>query len=488
MKSIKKNALFGLSWTMFEYILFIILQLSQLAVLARILTPEDFGIYAIGMFFTTLGNSVFALGMGPALIQKQGDVTEYIDTAWSTNLLISIFAFVLLLTIIPTIVGGYFKNTEAIMPSLVLSSVVFISGLNNIGMVIYRKKIELKKIFILNIVPKIIGVVFSIMLSIYFMSYWGLVVGIIMEYCIRVFLSYYLTPIRPKFKVDKDKFFELYSFGGWLQLKNLFSWLTNNMDTFVIGMLTSTSMLGFYSRAMTIARLPESLILRVINTISFPLLSHYNNSESKFQATVEVNNDLVLLLTFPIILISQFFGEAIVLIILGDKWLEMTEVFQLLIIAISIQAYLSSYTPVIRSLGYTKLEFILFLFKILILLVTLYPLVDSYGIKGAAYAIILANILVVPYMIINISKIIKLNFKNIVSSFFISLATLLLSYMIALNLNIHSISEPIYMIIDLGILLIIYFVIIYLLYYITGLGPVASVIKIINVVRHRRYK
>mgnify|MGYP006453021027 CR=1 FL=1 len=73
MSSLQKKAIFGLSWTMLEYGFLFTFQLAQLVVLARILEPEDFGVFAIGTFFSTLGNGVFALGMGTAIIQRKGN-------------------------------------------------------------------------------------------------------------------------------------------------------------------------------------------------------------------------------------------------------------------------------------------------------------------------------------------------------------------------------------------------------------------------------
>ena len=99
-KNLKKNALFGLSWTTLEYVVMAGIQVIQLSVLARILTPKDFGIFAIGTFFMTLGNTVFAMGMGPALIQKEGDISDYLDTAWTANLIISGIATLILLILI----------------------------------------------------------------------------------------------------------------------------------------------------------------------------------------------------------------------------------------------------------------------------------------------------------------------------------------------------------------------------------------------------
>ena len=244
-KNLKKNAIFGLSWTTLEYLVIAGIQVIQLSVLARILTPKDFGIYAIGTFFMTLGNTVFAMGMGPALIQKEGDISDYLDTAWTANLIISVIATLILLILIPFLVPFYFKESEALYPSLVILSVVFISGLNNIGLVTYYRKIEMKHIFIYHSLPKLVGAVTAIYFSILLKNFWGLVFGIVTEFLLKLILSYILLPRMPRFIIQRDKFKELYNFGGWLQLKNVFNWASNNIDLAIVGAILSTSMLGF---------------------------------------------------------------------------------------------------------------------------------------------------------------------------------------------------------------------------------------------------
>ena len=485
MSSLQKKAIFGLSWTMLEYFLLLIFQLSLLAVLARILKPEDFGIFAIGTFFSTLGNSVFAMGMGPAIIQRSGNVNDYLDTAWSANLLISLFLFLFLLLIIPTIVNYYFSNNEAVLPSLILSSIVLISGFNNIGIVVFMKKIELKNVFFYNIFPKATGVIFAILFSILLQSYWGLIVGLIVESIFRAMISYKLSPYRPKFKIDRNKFIELYSFGGWLQLKNIISWFANNLDTFIIGIVTSVGLLGFYNRAITIARLPQNQIVKVVNTVIFPLYSSIKNDKNRIQLSVNATNDLVLLLLFPIILASVFFGDFIIIIFLGDNWIEMTETFQLLIIAIAYQAYFISYVPLIRSMGFSKVEFYYFLIKIAILIFLLYPLTLKFSINGAAYAIIIANLLASPYIIWNIIRLTPISFRTILESLSVcvisSIAVIFLMNIFNFNENESLIITGLY----LMMMLLLFFMILYGFYKLFNKGPFISIQKTLAVFKKK---
>ena len=95
-KSLKSVFLSGTMWTAAENVIFTVLGIVQLAITSRILSSTDFGVYAIAVFFTGLGTIAFSMGLGPALVQKKGDIKDYLDTAWSANLLASIVATIVL--------------------------------------------------------------------------------------------------------------------------------------------------------------------------------------------------------------------------------------------------------------------------------------------------------------------------------------------------------------------------------------------------------
>lgn len=488
INSLKTRSINGLKWTSIEYIITFTIQLAQLTVLARMLTPVDFGIFAIGTFFTTLGNSVFALGLGPALIQKQGEIKGYLNTAWTANLLISIFATAILLGSSYLIVDNIFNSPEALWPAIAMLSVVIISGLNNISIVRFYKEIELKRIFILNIFPKIIGVSTMIGFAFYESSYWALVLGIIVEYSIRCIASYLLCPIWPKLELDLNKFKELYSFGGWLQLKNLANWLAGYMDVAIVGNLLGTEVLGFYNRAQTMARIPQNQINSIINTISFPLYAKVIGDKKRLQKIFDATNDLVLIIIFPLITIVLLLGHQIVLLVLGEQWVYLTGTFQLLIVGFSIQSYIYSFYPLLRAMGYPKLELFFQLMKIGVLFIIIYPLTKYYGITGAGFAVLIAVICIAPLILYRIKHITNLKYNKIRDSLIVCICTLIIllpGYFILNSLRLSFLSTI------FGVLLIglSYLGIILLFSFITGRGPgvnmVANFPYILNMLRKK---
>ena len=163
----------------------------------------------------------------------------------------------------------------------------------------------------------------------------------------------------------------------------------------------------------------------------------------------------------------------------------MTETFQLLIIAIAYQAYFISYVPLIRSMGFSKVEFYYFLIKIAILIFLLYPLTLKFSINGAAYAIIIANLLASPYIIWNIIRLTPISFRTILESLSVcvisSIAVIFLMNIFNFNENESLIITGLY----LMMMLLLFFMILYGFYKLFNKGPFISIQKTLAVFKKK---
>ena len=395
----RKTFLSGTFWTLSENIIFAVLGIIQLSVTSRILTAQDFGIYAIATFFIGLGRIAFSMGLGPALIQKKGDVTNYLDTAWSANLLVSIIATLFLWLVTAPICIYYYHSEESILPSIVIMLSVILSAAINPAVIVLQKEIKLKKYFLLFSFPKIISFVLVILCVFYIRSYWALIIALLSEYFIRLIYSFVLIPYKIRFHIDKEQFKELYAFGGWLQLKNVTSWLAGNIDVAIVGNVLGTNQLGIYNRAQQLSQLPRTFVDGVINNVAFPLYSQINDDVDHINSVVNKIIDIILLALSLLVIIILLYAESIVSIILGDSWLEMVTPFKLLFIAYMFQTLLFSFNPLIRSYGFTKSEFKFYIIKIVVMAILLYPFTIIWGLLGTGLAIFVAVLLVFPYLI-----------------------------------------------------------------------------------------
>lgn len=419
-ESLKHKFLSGTSWTAAEHIILTVLGIAQLSITSRLLTPVDFGIYAIATFFAGLGKVVFSMGLSAALIQKKGNILPYLDTAWSAGVLVALVISVIIMILIPPLCIFYYNSMEAVWPSIVIMiSCLFISACNP-GIIIYNKEILLDKIFYLDVFSKLFSFVLVIICVYFTHSYWGLIIALLSESIFRFVYSFIIHPYRPKFTINKVYFKEMYNFSGWIQLKNIVSWLSSNIDTAIVGNVLGAVRLGFYNRAQSISQYAPTFVNAVVDTVAFPLYSSINDDKERInKVMISVQNFMIFLMSIIALLFVRY-SDKIVLIVLGDQWASMSNVFAILAIAYLFQALLLSFTPVLRSFGYTKQEFIFYLIKISLMIAILYPLVKKWDVIGAAWAILFSVLLTFPIMIYIIRKKTKLHLLHLYISIIIS--------------------------------------------------------------------
>lgn len=391
-------------WSASEQVIFLLLSIIQLAVTSRILTPSDFGVYAIAMFFSSLGTTAFSMGLGPALIQKQGDINGYFNTTWTISLIVSISAFVVLSLICPFVCNHYYNSPDSLWPSLLMLSTIILNAAKNPKVIVFLKDLNFRKYFALRVFPRLLSFALIIILAYILKSYWGLVIAIFCESVFSFIYSYLIIPYRPKFDFNKKKFKELYSFGGWLQLKNIVNWLVSNVDVAVVGNVLGTFKLGLFNRAQSISSIPRTLINSVIDTVAFPLYSQLQAEPKQFAKAANAILDLSQCVVSYIIIFVILFGKNIVLLVLGEQWVELSEPFVVLVISYSLQSLLFSFNPIIRAKGLSKFEFWFYIIKFMIMMIALYPMAKYYDLLGVSYAVLLSVFVAAPIMLIIISK------------------------------------------------------------------------------------
>lgn len=441
MGTLKKTFIKGISWTVSENIILTITGLVQLYVTSHVLTPVDFGIYAIAMFFYSLGRIAFSMGFGPALIQRRGDITNCINTAWTAGIIMATMASIILSLLVPVINDYFYHEDKATIPSIVMLFGCVLAAGANPALVFLQREVQLKKIFFLNVIPKILS--FAILLLILWInkSYWGLIFALISEYLFRGILSYIFYPYFPHFELNKKIFRELYAFGGWLQIKNIASWLSSNIDVAVVGNILGPVNLGFYNRAQSISAYPRSFLDSVVNAVAFPIYTKVYDNKNQFYNIVNKIQDLTLIFISIIILEVILYGEQLVQLVLGEQWAYLVLPFQLLLVAYMMQALIFSFNPILRSFGKTKLEFWFYVFFTIIILMFLYPCCRQWQLVGAGIAILFASCLTFPLYLYIISKTTQLPIAYFFKSFIISAFSILITFgsmiFFESHMNIH---------------------------------------------------
>lgn len=368
----------------------------KLFVLARILSPNDFGLMGVAILTITLFETFSVTGIETALIQKKEDVSGYLNTAWTIGLLRGIGLGILLL-ISSQLVATLFKNDEATFLLRAISLVFFFRGFLNIAVVEFNRQLNYKKIFLLGISEAVPDVIVSILLAVTLRSVWALVFGFLAGTACKVICSYLLHPWRPRLGLNFAYAKDLSQFGRWVWGNTILVFLGSELDSLILSRLLGTHSLGLYQMSTRVSTYFTREISEMIAQIVFPLYSRLQDTREKLAKSFLFTSRISFVVTFPLCLSLVFFGRDVIGLLLGENWLAIAPAVRWLAIAGLFRGMAGLGGWFFYAVGRPNYNLWVTGLRTTVLFVTFIPLCVYYGIEGAAISVMLSNLaLLIP--------------------------------------------------------------------------------------------
>ncbi|QNE04859.1 lipopolysaccharide biosynthesis protein [Croceicoccus marinus] len=390
MSSNNRSRLYkGAGWVGATRILMNLIAFVSTIVLARLLLPDDFGIVAIAESISVIVTSVTELSLAKALIQHSDPRRRHFDTAWTLNITRSMILGGVVAAISVPVAAAY--GDERLVPLLiVLGATVVASGLDNPKVVIFQRNLVFWQETLLGVIPKLLGFISALAIAVIFESFWALVAGSVVAQVSRIAISYILAPYLPRLTFAAYR--ELLSFSIWLTFSELIKTVNFRSDTLVLGAFVGPTPLGYYSYGGKLAYLPVRESLGPIRQLLFPAFSLIKGEMYRLRAAYMQSQGVLCTLAFPIGIGFAVLAEPIIRLLIGEKWLPIAPIVQVLGVVSAIQTIENS-QPLAMSLGRTKRIFTreLRVFLIRIPLVILGLIVGQYPFIGIIMAVVLAR-------------------------------------------------------------------------------------------------
>lgn len=368
-----------------------LLRTIRTVVIARFLAPEDLGLFGIALLSLSLLETFTNTGFRQALIQRAGNIDDYLDAAWTIQLLRGVVLGGALLLAAP-LVANFFDAPEAVAIIRWLALVVVLAGLNNIGVVYFDKELQFRERFVFRSIPQVADLIASATAAVILRNVWALVIGLVVSSAVRLVASYVAHPHRPRFSTDWHKAWELFRFGVWVLGSSMLLYLMLNLDDIVVGKVLSTADLGYYQLAYTISALVATEITTVVSQVGFPALSMIQSDLPRLGRTYLRALQLVAVVAFPFAAGLWFVGPQVVEVFLGSRWLPLIAAYEVLALWGLIRSIGSTTHPLFGAVGKPYIVTGIELATVLILAATIYPLTVHGGIAGAAWATVIAAV------------------------------------------------------------------------------------------------
>lgn len=409
----KREIATGAAWMILMRLCDRALGLVSTLVLARLLTPADFGLVAMAMSFIALIELAGAFSFEIALIQRSNPSRDHYDTAWTLNLGFSLLCAAMIVGLSP-LAARFYDEPRLALLMCVLAAGWVIQGFENIGVVNFRREMDFGREFRFMFIKRLAGFVVTLVLAYVLRSYWALAAGQTTIRLTGLVLSYWMEGYRPRLSLAARR--DLFSFSGWLLVTNIMSFGLARLPHFLIGRVEGPAALGMYTMATEFARLPSTELSAPINRAVLPGLARMKTDLAAMQKIFADVIGTTFALTLPASIGLAMISGLLVQVILGSQWVDAAPLLALLSIAGAVEVLASNNGIAYLVLGRTRLIAAMNASKLVALIAFAAVFVPKGGVIGMALAELSAAVLIVVLSTVMVLRALQMPFGTLWSA------------------------------------------------------------------------
>jgi O-antigen/teichoic acid export membrane protein len=370
-----------------------LLGFASTVILARLLLPADFGLVALGTSMVAALDLLTSFRFEVALIADQKAGRPEYDTAWTLNQLLGL-ALALLLCLAAWPAALFYEEPRLAPIVLALAAGALLDGLQNIGVVNFRRDLNFSREFIFSVSKKLVQVVVAGSLAWWFRSYWALAAGILAASVTGVIASYAMDPYRPRWSLARAR--ELFGFSKWLVVDNLMFFLRHRSSTVLIGKLIGPGPVGLFTLAYELAMLAHNNLTAPIDRAMFPGYSRMAEDRELLTRSSLSVAGMTALITVPVAVGIASTAPVLVPILFGTSWLGSIPLVQVLGFGSALSLLGAGATAVFLALGKPRLLVLVAINYTVFLLGTMLAFLPRAGLIAAAWAYVVAACVTLP--------------------------------------------------------------------------------------------
>lgn len=352
MNNLRQRTLVGLGWSGATRLLGQLLQLAAAVVLARLLSPNDYGLLGMVLVFTGFANSLADMGLGASIIHKSAPSERHLNSVFWLNVATGILLTVLL-ALAASLVARFYDEPRLGPLTVAIAINFFLGSLNVVHNALLEKSLNFRTKFWIETVSTLAAGIVALILAFTGAGVWSLVGQLLTSTAFRVVMMWSLSSWRPAMSFDFSAVKELMRFGGKLTGFGIVIYWSRNVDKLVIGRWIGSAALGFYSLADKLMRLPLTNVTEITTTVMFPALSAIQDEVETVKRAYLRGTRMIALLTFPMMIGLSVLAEPAILVVYGSKWREAIVILQLLCFAGMAQSVYNTATWIFLSQGRT---------------------------------------------------------------------------------------------------------------------------------------
>lgn len=368
--SLKSKAAKGMAWSAFgtfsaQGISFIIG-----IILARILTPSDYGLIGMLAIFFAFSNMVIESGFSNALIQKIDRTESDYSTIFFFNLLVSGSIYIILFFTAP-LISKFYNTPELTLLTRVLSLNLLIGSFSIVQQARLKIMFDFKTMALITMISVIISGVFGVILAYRGFGVWALVGQNLSAAFIKTVLLFYFNKWYPSLIFSYSSIKQLFGFSSKLLIAGLVGTTVNNLYSILIGKLFTPKDVGFYTRARQYPELMSNTITSILQGVTYPILTSLQNEREKMVSVYSRLMRVVVFFVIPLLTLFFILAEPFVRFLLTEKWMPVVPLIQWLCFARMVTPISALNMNILNAIGRSDLFLKVDLTKLPMVLITM---------------------------------------------------------------------------------------------------------------------
>lgn len=329
MNSLKEKASYGVGWSAIETLSNSGLSFLVGIILARILSPSEFGIIGIMTIFIAISNSIVDGGFSNALVRKLDANRIDYNTVFYLNLLIGIMLYGLLFSC-ATAIGSFFNEPILIPITKVMGTILVINAFGLVQKTILVKKVDFKTQTKISLIASIVSGIVGVAMALGGFSVWSLVAQQLTRQILNTLFLWIYNSWTPNLEFSRTSFKELFSFGSKLMLSGIIDSVYKNLNYLIIGKFFNPFLLGQYTRAEQFNSVFSNNLTSVVQRVSYPILCMIQEDDIRLKSSYRNIIRSTMLVAFVSMLGLAAIAKPLILILIGTKWITAVKYLQII--------------------------------------------------------------------------------------------------------------------------------------------------------------
>lgn len=372
--SVRTQLVNGVVWNFIEKVFIKVVTFAIGIILARLLSPSDYGLIGMLTIFISVSNIFIEGGLAKALIQKKDCKDIDYSTAFVTNIGLSLCIYLLLYFFAP-LIADFYDEPILIELTRVLALSIILGSFNIVQRARLMSQVDFKSLAKINVISTIISGAIGIGMAYAGFGVWALVGMTLSSSIVLIVVFPFYSRWKPSVFFSRNSFRNLFGFGSKLMLTGVMSVIVNNISALCIGRYYKSNQLGYYTRASHFSELISFTVFEVLGNVTFPVLSSLQDDRERLVAVYRKSLYFVAMIIIPLMVLCALLAKPIIYILLTEKWLPCVVLMQWLFLARIFTPISAVNMNILNAIGrsdlFMKLDFSKIPLDILILVITI---------------------------------------------------------------------------------------------------------------------